>query len=161
MVRGTQCLRRFYSVLPSAVFAVEEAPELRASGAALKTCTQRPGDIIFVGESFGHATLNTAPSIGFALEFCMADLDIKVNVPPLHMDLKRQQMLTNTNDNDNDDDDNKHNGRGRGDKGTRRQQQQRRIHQAAGAADLNTLHQPYTVAAKGTRAGARRRRRQR
>eukprot|EP00750_Incisomonas_marina_P017859 INCI2536.1.p1 GENE.INCI2536.1~~INCI2536.1.p1 ORF type:complete len:861 (-),score=142.45 INCI2536.1:19-2601(-) len=83
----------YYSVLPSERFAHEEVPELEADGneVGLLQCTQQAGDLIFVGESFGHATFNAKPSIGFAMEFYLRDLDISVNVPPFEADVSRQK----------------------------------------------------------------------
>jgi len=79
----------FYSVLPSAIFAQDEVPQLEST-IGVRQCTQRAGDLIFVGESYGHATLNTKPTIGFAMEFCLRDTDITVNVPPMEADLVRR-----------------------------------------------------------------------
>jgi hypothetical protein len=35
-------------------------------------CTQESGDVIYVPRDWGHAVLNLAPSIGYAVEFCSA-----------------------------------------------------------------------------------------
>ena len=32
-------------------------------------CVQMPGDVVYVPKSWGHATLNLAPSVGVAVEF--------------------------------------------------------------------------------------------
>ena len=35
-------------------------------------CVQRPGDVLFVPDNWGHAVLNLAPSVGFASEVATA-----------------------------------------------------------------------------------------
>ena len=39
------------------------------AAAPMLRCTQRRGDVVIVPSQAGHATLNTAPSMGFAFEF--------------------------------------------------------------------------------------------
>ena len=81
--------RKRWFLLPPrrAAFSTEPAAALaaRTGGAgppgALR-CTQRAGDVIFVPAGWGHATINTRTSVGYATEF-MVSLEIEgAAMPP-------------------------------------------------------------------------------
>ena len=57
---------RYSTVHPKASFAADDVPSKPAHTFA---CTQESGDVLFIPESWGHATLNRAESIGWASEF--------------------------------------------------------------------------------------------
>jgi hypothetical protein len=56
---------------PQAVFAELDAQDesARLGRASVLECTQEAGDVVFVPDGWGHATLNLAESIGWAQEF--------------------------------------------------------------------------------------------
>ena len=45
---------------------------LRAEGRAVYECVQQPGDVLYIPDHVGHAVLNLAPSVGFAVEVATA-----------------------------------------------------------------------------------------
>jgi len=60
----------FYSTTPAqALFASLPATNADTSTAQPVRVTQRAGDVLYVPALWGHATLNTAQSIGVAHEF--------------------------------------------------------------------------------------------
>ena len=78
----------FFTAKPALTWFLKEYPKLKAaqsmasaSGSASGSsssgvpptsfieCVQMPGDVIYVPESWGHVTLNLAPSVGVAVEF--------------------------------------------------------------------------------------------
>ena len=62
-----------YSALPARQWHRSGGPaRLRGEGRAVYECVQRPGDVLFVPDNWGHAVLNLAPSVGFASEVATA-----------------------------------------------------------------------------------------
>lgn len=62
-----------YGALPVREWHAAGGPTaLRAEGRTVLECVQRPGDVIFVPDHWGHAVLNLETSIGFASEFATA-----------------------------------------------------------------------------------------
>lgn len=59
----------------------QDYPALRAAGGVLE-CVQESGDVLFVPEAWGHATLNLAESIGAASEFEWGMSEFAIDPPP-------------------------------------------------------------------------------
>lgn len=57
-----------YSTLSAWDWYNQQYPKLKETH-HITECMQRPGDVIYVPSTFGHAVLNTATSIGFSSEF--------------------------------------------------------------------------------------------
>ena len=57
------------AVLKSTSLASRGGRRAAAAGRTLLRCVQRPGDVLFVPDFWGHAVLNEAPSVGVASEF--------------------------------------------------------------------------------------------
>ena len=59
-----------YSSIPAAAWAEGGGPaRAAAAGRTLLRCVQRPGDVLFLPDFWGHAVLNEEASVGVASEF--------------------------------------------------------------------------------------------
>lgn len=62
-----------YGALPVREWHAAGGPEaLRDQGHRVLECVQRPGDMLYVPDHWGHAVLNMEPSVGFATEVATA-----------------------------------------------------------------------------------------
>jgi hypothetical protein len=65
----------FYSSLPANELLAELSDRDGNSGSRPLECEQRAGDVLFLPDKWGHATLNVQTSIGLAYEFDHPELN--------------------------------------------------------------------------------------
>jgi hypothetical protein len=67
-----------YSSTPSAKWVEKGPAESRQEGRTIYECDQRPGEILFIPDFWGHATLNLEPSVAVASEFISPRMEFEI-----------------------------------------------------------------------------------
>jgi hypothetical protein len=67
-----------YSSTPSAKWVEKGPAESRQAGRTIYECDQRPGEILFIPDFWGHATLNLEPSVAVASEFISPRMEFEI-----------------------------------------------------------------------------------
>jgi hypothetical protein len=89
----------FYSVWPTKNMVKNELDVLRDEGYSVLQCAQNAGDLLLVGQSWGHATLNQHPTLGMAIEFTYRVLSTEMQLPTFQEEMSTpegQQRVQNS-----------------------------------------------------------------